>query len=187
MSILTDLNPQALLAKIAIAGIVVVVSASTGGYFAYKYEKSAYDAYVSKQAAASTAQVLSNKTALDQQAAAFKAQIDAIQKDHANEISQISSARDAALADSAVYAGRLRQYLSRPGVRPAGMPEAAASTGGANATGASQLSDGVSDLNWYLTNQFSLADTIAATLNEAEQVIAKDREVCNGSLPGITK
>jgi hypothetical protein len=186
VSILSVLNPESLAIKAAVVVLAVGTAFGYGHHVGYKGEKVKFDGFVSEQKAIAEKQVADNAAALKSQAAKYDADIATIKADHDAKIQHVQTERDSALADSATSAERLRRYIAGSGVKPATMPKVAASTGGANSAGNSGLPDGVSDLNRYLINQFSAADAIAVTLNEAEQVIAKDREVCNGQLPGVS-
>lgn len=186
MSILTDLNPQAILAKVAVVGAVAAGAFFWGHHVGYSGEKSAYDLYVANQKSAAESQVAANKSALAFQQTQFQLQMNQLQKDHSDEVENLTSQRDAALADSSKYAGQLRQYISRSHIVGAVVSGAGSGSAGTDAARQGGLLDGVSSLNWYLTQRFHDADVNAATLNEAIAVIAKDREICNGSLPGVT-
>lgn len=191
MSILSDLNPQAILAKVAIVGLALGGAYLWGHHSGFSSEKAAYDLYVSQQGQKADAQLADNKTALAFQQTQFQLEQDKLQKDHQNEIDSLSTARDAAIRDGDAWSGRLRSYLAAQHARvgAAVVPSAATGTGqpAAVSQGAGGLLDGVSSLNWYLTQRFHTADVNAATLNEAIDLIAKDRETCNGALPGVTK
>ncbi len=188
MSIITDLNPEALAFK-ALAGIAAAVAIFTWGHHVgYTGEKATYDLYVANQAKIAAMQVANNKIALDNQKAQFDLDQQKMEQDHAKALENISSARDAAIADSANSAERLRKYLAHPSARTVVVSGPATGPGqpATVSQGAGELSDGVSDFNRWLIDEFSRADTNAATLNEAIDLIAKDRAVCNGSIPGVT-
>jgi hypothetical protein len=189
VSILSDLNPQAVLAKVAIVGAAVLGAYLWGHHNGYSSEKAVYDLYVAKQGEKAEAQVAANKAALAFQQTQFQLAQNALEKNHADQIATLTSARDAAVADGDHYAERLRYYLSHPSVRTVVVSGSAASTGqpAADSQGAGGLPDGVSDLNRYLTQRFYTADVNATTLNEAIDLIAQDRATCNGALPGVTK
>lgn len=185
MSILTDLNPQAILAKVAVVGVVAAGAFFWGHHVGYSGEKSAYDLYVANQKSAAESQLVANKSALAFQQTNFQLQMSQLQKGNSDEVESLTKQRDAAKLDSGKYAGQLRQYLSRSHAGPV-VSGSGSGTGQPDQAGAGGLSDGVSSLNWYLTQRFYDADVNAAALNEAIAVIAKDRELCNGSLPGVT-
>lgn len=189
MSIISDINPQAILAKVAIVGAVAASAYLWGHHNGYSSEKAAYDLYVAQQAQQAESQVTANKSALLFQQTQFQLAQAKIEKDHTDEIANLASARDAAVADSGHYAERLRYYLAHSGGKPAGVSGSASSAvqSATDSQGAGGLSDGISDLNRYLIQRFYTADVIAATLNEAIDVIAQDRAVCTGALPGIIK
>jgi hypothetical protein len=189
VSILSDLNPQAILAKIAIVGLAVGGAYLYGHHNGYSSEKAAYDLYVSQQAQKAEAQAASNKAALAFQQTQFELAQAKIQKEHTDALAQVETARVSAVADSAHYADRLRYYLAHPSVRTVVVSGSSASATGtpADSEGASGQPDGVSDLNRYLTQRFYTADKVAATLNEAIDLIAQDRLTCNGKLPGVTQ
>lgn len=186
MSILTDLVPGSLAAKALIAVAVCGTLAGGGYYYGHKQEKAAFDDYVQTQKAAAEAQVIANQAALKKQSADFAAQVASIHSEYTDNAQHLQSARDAALASAASYSGELQRYLASPHVIRVTVPGAVASTNGVDAAGSGGLLDGVSSLNWYLTQRFSDADSNANTLNEAIALIAKDRAECNGSLPGVT-
>lgn len=183
---LTTLNPYWILAKVGIAVAVVGGAFFYGHHLGYSGEKSAYDLYVAQQKSAAEQQVAANKSALAFQQAQYSLQINKLQQDHSDEVANLTTQRDTALADSSKYSGQLRQYLSGSHRVAAVVPVASGSAAGTDSAGQGGLLDGVSSLNWYLTQRFHDADVNAATLNEAIAVIAKDREICNGSLPGVT-
>lgn len=189
MSILTDLNPQAILAKVAIVGAVAASAYLWGHHSGYSSERAEYDLYVAQQGQKAEFQVAANKSALLFQQTQFQLAQAKIEKDHTDEVANLASARDVAVADSGHYAERLRYYLAHAGGKSAGVPGSAASAvqPATDSEGAGGLSDGISGLNRYLIQRFYTADVIAATLNEAIDVIAQDRAVCTGALPGINK
>ena len=173
--------------KVLAAAAIGVALFTWGHHVGYTGEKAAYDLYVSQQKAATEAQVASNQAALKVQQAKYDSQIAFITQEHSNEITQIASQRDAALADSDHSAQQLRDFLAKPRpVRTVVVSGSGPSAAGANGASGDQSLDGVSYLNQWLIDQFSQFDATAATLNEAEAVIAKDRETCNGALPGVT-
>ncbi len=190
MSILTDLNPTSLAVK-ALAVVAVVGGAYALGHHAgYKGEKLVYDDYVLKQKDAAEAQVIANKNALDASKAAYDAQLKTIQSEYAKNAENLQTSRDAALASAADYSDKLRKYLatSHAGPQRAVLPGTGTGAEGTATVGQSQagLVDGVSSLNWYLTQRFGDADQTAVTLNEAIDLLEQDRKTCNGSLPGVT-
>lgn len=191
MSILTDLNPTSLAVKALVVVAVVGGAYAFGHHVGYKGEKLVYDNYVLKQADLSKQQVIDNKTALDAAKAAYDAQLKTIQSEYTQNAQHLQASRDAALADSANYAGKLRDYLAGTHASPsrAVLPGTQTGAQGTATSGksATQLVDGVSSLNWYLTRRFSDADQTAITLNEAIDVIAADRMTCNGALPGVNE
>lgn len=191
MSILSDLNPQAILAKVAIVGAAVAGAYFWGHHNGTASEKAVYDLYVSQQAAKGETQLADNKTALLFQQTQFDLQQTKLAKEHQDEIDSLATARDVAVRDGAVWSQRLRNYLAATHSSTGGVVVHGSSTGtDQSATGSESpggLLDGVSSLNWYLTQRFHTADVNAATLNEAIDLIAKDRETCNGALPGVTK
>lgn len=175
-----------------LGGTVAVVALAVGSFF-YGHHEGAdavqvkFNQYKTDQSTLANKQLSDNQAALAKQQKSFDDQIAAIQKDHANEVTDIEKRRDSALASSDYYAGQLRHFLNaKPGPTVAGVSAPAASANGANGSSAGGLPDGVSNLNWYLITRFSAADVIASRLNEAVAVIAKDREICNGTLPGVT-
>ena len=188
MSILTDLNPESLAIKALVVVAVVGGAYAFGHHQGYSGEKLVYDNYVLKQKSAADAQVIANKDALAAQKGQYDAQIKSLKSEYADNAQHLQASRDAAFASAASYAGQLRNYLAVSHASPqhASVPGAVASTSGTDTAGSNGLLDGVSSLNWYLTQRFSDADGIAAKFNEAVGVIAEDRKVCNGSLPGVT-
>lgn len=157
-----------------------------GHHVGYTGEKAVFDKYVSNQKTIADLQVSNNKLALSNQQEQFNQALSQIQQDHKDEVTKLGAARDAALADSDAYASRLREYIARAGQQSTGVPHPAASAAGATDAGSGGLYDGVSDLNWYLVQRFYLADQNASRLNMAIALLAEDRKICNGSLPGIT-
>jgi hypothetical protein len=188
MSILTDLNPTSIAVKALVVVAVVGGAYALGHHQGYKGEKLVYDNYVLKEKDAEQTQLIANQAALKAQQAAFDAQVKAIHSEYTENAQHLQASRDAALADSANYAGKLRDYLASSHASPQ-QPVVSGTQGGAAGTvnaGSTGLLDGVSSLNWYLTQRFSDADGLANKFNEAVQLIAEDRKVCNGSLPGVT-
>jgi hypothetical protein len=191
VSILSDLNPQAILAKVAIVGLAVGGAYLWGHHNGFASEKAAHDLYVSQQSQKGEAQLADNKAALLFQQTQFDLQQTKLVKDHQDEIDSLTTARDAAIRNGSAWAGRLRSYLAatHTSAGTPGVPIAPTGTGQPSAGSQSQsgLLDGVSSLNWYLTQRFHTADVNAAALNEAIDLIAQDRATCNGALPGVTK
>jgi hypothetical protein len=187
MSIITDLNPQAL----AVKTLIYVGAAGAlffGGYYlGYKHEKTAYDLYVTQQKVAAEAQEISNQNALAALAASDAAAVQTIKAQHNETVKQIEASRDAALSNLASSDQRLRAYLAGTGQQRPKLPHSAASAKGSAGAAPGGLFDGVSNLDWYLTYRFSDADSNTAALNEAVALLAEDRKICNGSLPGVSK
>jgi uncharacterized membrane-anchored protein YhcB (DUF1043 family) len=182
----TPFSLQALAVK-ALVGLAVVGGAFGGGYYlGFKHEKLVYDNFVLSQKDAAQKQLIANKDALDKQASANADQVRQIQSEYADNAQHLQAARDAALADSTASAQRLRQYLASSHAR-ATMPGASAGSVGTASQAADRLSDGVSSLNFYLVQRFHDADDNTAALNEAIDLLAADRQVCTGALPGVTK
>jgi hypothetical protein len=181
------MNPYALL-----GGIGAAVALAIGSYFYGHHEganavQAQFDSFKEKQATASAGQIASNVAALAFQQTMYGLQIAAIQKDHSDEVQAIQKRADDALASSNYYAGQLRKFLSASaGRKQPAVSGTAASATGANAASPGGQYDGVQRLNFWLVGRFTVADTVAAKFNEAVAVIAKDREICNGSLPGVT-
>jgi hypothetical protein len=191
VSILSDLNPQAILAQAAIVGLLAGGAYLYGHHNGYASEKAAYDLYVSQQAQKGETQLADNKAALLFQQTQFDLQQTKLVKEHQDQIDSLTAARDAAVNNGAVWSERLRSYLAAAHTRAGapGVPAASTGTGQPPADSQSQggLLDGVSSLNWWLTQRFHTADVNATTLNEAIDLIAQDRATCNGALPGVTK
>lgn len=190
MSIFTDLNPTALAVKALVVVVVVGGAYTLGHHQGYKGEKLVYENYVLQQKDAAQQQAIANKTALDAQKAAYDAQVQSIQSEYTENAQHLQTARDFALASAASYADKLRLYLasSHAVAKQPVVPGATPGAEGASAVVQSStgLLDGVSSLNWYLTQRFSDADKNAIALNEAIDRIDLDIKTCNGSLPGVT-
>jgi hypothetical protein len=185
MSILSDLSPTSLAAK-ALVGIAVIGAAFAGGYYeGFSREKLVYNDYVVTQKSAAQAQLIANQNALKSQQAAFDAQLKQIHSEYTDNANSLQASRDAALASAASYAGKLRDYLAGSHAQPV-VPGSKAGSKGTVDPGEGGLLDGISSLNWYLTQRFGDADDLANRFNYAVQVIAEDRKICNGSLPGVT-
>lgn len=176
------------LTKFAIGALVVAGAAGGmfvwGHHVGYTGEKAIYDKYVSDQKIAADEQKAANKNALAQQAAEFQMQMAAIEKDRTDAITHLTNQRDAALADRDRSAGQLRAFLARTDLGPE-VSGPAASGSGDHAAGQVRRIDGVSFLNQWLIERLGQCDVDAANLTTAQQVIAKDRETCNGHLPGV--
>lgn len=191
MSILTDLNPTSLAVKALVVVAVVGGAFAYGHHVGYKGEKLVYDDYVLKQGKAADDQVIANKNALAAQQASYDARLKSIQTEYAQNEQQLNVSLGAAFASASDYAGKLREYIAATHASPqrAVVPVAQSGARGTAASGQSTagLVDGVSSLNWYLTQRFGDADKTAIKLNEAIDLIAQDRLTCNGALPGVSQ
>lgn len=189
MSLVSDLNPQALAVKALVTVVAVTAIFAAGAYVGYRHEKLIYDNYVLKQKDAADKQLAENQAALKSIQAQHDAAVDQIHTEYTENAQHLQAARDAAIANASASADSLRRYIATAHVKQPGMSGAKGGSAGTPATGESSagLSDGVSSLNWYLTQRFSRADDVAIRLNEAIDLLAEDRRVCNGALPGVTK
>lgn len=185
MSILSDLSPPSLAVKVIVWAALIGATSAASCYLGYRHEKLVYDNYVLTQKVAAEKQTIANQAALKSQQDAFDAKLNQIHSEYTDNAMHLQASRNAALAAAADYSSQLQRYIASSHQRPS-MSDAQGSSAGTDTAGSNGLLDGISSLNWYLTQRFADADALAVKFNEAVQVIAQDREFCNGSLPGIS-
>lgn len=163
---------------------------AAGALFEYHHiQTTAVNDYKSKQAVVAEKQVATNQTAV----AAITAseaeglrQIAATAQESRNEIQKRNDAlvgTNAALTDTV---GKLQRRIASASQQPVVVSQTA--TGGSVADGAGDpaLPVGLADLVRFNTSQFKLADEDTVTITALQAVVAQDRQICNGSLPGVT-
>lgn len=166
-----------------LGGAVLVAAACAASfYYGHHVESLAFDAYKSQQAAVAAKQEAANRAALLVQQQADQAKMDQINQEHAGETDEIVKRRDALLAANRSLTQRLWVRTHSTDSKPA-VPEVGASEP-VDAQGSSAaLSDGSAK---FFIDEFAAADQLAADYAALQQVITHDREVCNGSLPGVS-
>lgn len=177
------MNPWAIL-----AGVGAALALALGGYFyGHHVESLAFEAFKAQKVAAAEKQVVSNHDAVAAISASEAAGLRTISATQQEQINDLTQRRDALVANNDDLARRLQQHLARPGKPAASVPQAATGTGRPDAAGDATLSVGLQQFTGWLTQRFYEADTLAVRLTAAQAVIQQDREICNGSLPGLTK
>jgi inactivated superfamily I helicase len=177
--------PPFALKLIGVAAALAIVAA--GAYYeGHHHEALAFDAYKVQQAELAQKQVTTNHDAVAAVAASEADGLRAISAHQQEQINEVQKRNDALVASNADLARRLRGYLTRTGGQPASVPAAASGGPVDHDAGDAALSVGLQQFTGWLTGQFYEADRIAVRLTAAQQVIVQDRQVCNGSLPGVT-
>jgi hypothetical protein len=169
-------NPYVILAAFGATIGLAVASFGIGHHIEYLE----LVAYQKTQAAAAEKQVADNKTALVKQQQADQAAMDKINQDHGVQLNEITQRRDALLTANRNLTQRLWVSTSS-GKQPSGVPQVGASGPDDAQSGRAALSYGSSK---FFYDEFAQADVDTATIAALQQIVAHDREVCNGSLPG---
>jgi hypothetical protein len=170
---------------VLLGGIVVIAGAALFGYVeGHRAEEAKFNLYKSQQAAAAEKQVAANKSALFVQQQADAAAVAKINQTHAENLNEITQRRDALLAANRSLAQRLYVRTADAGKQPAGVFKTGASGTVDAQAGAAALDQRSSQ---FFIDEFSAADQLAADYAALQQVILHDREVCNGSVPGVTQ
>jgi transposase len=169
-------------------GFVLIVGAAAGGYWKGHHDETmVFDVYKQEQAANAEKQVASNQHAVAaitaSEAAALRATASTLQESN----DELTKRRDALVADRAQLVSQLRTRLAGTGGRAAQLSSAPAAAGGSHATGDGALSVGLEQLVEFNGREFYEADLYADQLIAAQQVIVQDRQICNGSLPGVSQ
>lgn len=172
-----------------IGALVGAIALTFGGWYAGHHgEEQVFNAYKATQAAAAEKQVATNVTAV----AAISAseadglkQIAATAQESLNEIQKRNHAlvgNNAALSSTVAS---LQRRLTGASQQLAAVPKAGAGGSDDHAASDPALSIGLADLVKFNSAEFYAADQYAVNLNAAQQVIVQDRQICNGSLPGL--
>lgn len=176
--------PPLVLKALGILAALLVVAA--GSYYeGHHHEAAAFAAYKSAQAALAQQQVTTNHDAV---AAISASEADGLRKIAANaqeSRNEIHQRNDALVAANSALAGRLRSYLARTSQQPASVSTVAAGGPADHGAGDATLPVGLQQFTGWLTGQFYEADKLAVNLTAAQAVIVQDRQICNGTLPGI--
>jgi len=167
---------------------LTIVAAGTA-YEIHHIKTSAVKSYQTQQVVVAQKQVITNQAAIAgisaSEAAGLK-QIAATAQESRNEIQKRNDAlvgTNAALADTV---SRLQHRLANASQQPVVVSKAAASGPVPDGAGNAALSVGLEQLVKFNTYQFKLADENAVTITALQAVVTQDRQICNGSLPGVT-
>ena len=171
-------NPYAIL-----GGLLAVIALCVASFgFGHHVDHQAFVAYRETQAAEAEKQVAANRTALLDQQQADQAVMAKINQSRGDQINEITQRRDALLTANRDLSQRLYVAISSSGSAKPAVPTAG--TRGPVDDGGSQAEIPTTIAPW-LIDQFTQADSDAALVGALQQVVAHDRAVCNGSLPGI--
>lgn len=164
-------NPWAI-----VGALVAAIGLAIGGYFyGHHVEALAFDAYRAQQAA------VAQKAEADAQAAARAAEqsYDAKLADataaYQENLDALTKRRDALERQLADGSQRVYVTVARPGGN--GLPQTAPGAGRADEAVPAALSQRSAE---FFAGEFAEADQLAGLVNLAEQVIAQDRQTCNG-------
>ena len=164
-------NPWAI-----VGALVAAIGLAVGGYFyGHHVESLAFDAYRAQQVA------VAQKAEADAQVAARAAEqtYDSKLADataaYQENLDALTKRRDALERQLADGSERVYVTVARPGSN--GVPQAATAPGRADETVSAALSQRSAE---FFAGQFAEADRLASLVNLAEQVIAQDRQTCNG-------
>jgi hypothetical protein len=170
---------------VLLGGVAIVAAAALGGYvYGHRAEEAQFNLYKSQQAALAEKQVAANKTALLVQQQADVAAMDKINQAHGEQLNAITQTRDTLLAANSDLARRLYVRTASPGQRTSGVSKAGASGPVDAQAGEIELPQ---QLGSWLVGRFTEADDDANLVTALQQVVIHDREVCNGSIPGVTQ
>jgi hypothetical protein len=168
-----------------LGGVAIVAAAALGGYvYGHRAEEAQFNLYKSQQAALAEKQVAANKTALLVQQQADAAAMDKINQAHGEQLNEITQRRDALLSANRDLSQRLYVRTTSTGQRATGVSKTGAGGPVDAQAGTAALDQRSSE---FFIDEFSAADQLAAGYAAAQQVILHDREVCNGSIPGVTQ
>lgn len=168
-----------------LGGVVVVIGAALAGYvYGHRAEEAAFNLYKSQQADAAEKQVAANKTALLVQQKSDAAALDKINQSHGVAINEITQRRDALLSANRNLSQRLWALTAGPSKQSTGVSQTGPGAGVDAQAGAVELSP---VLGTWLVGRFTQADSNAALVTSLQAVVVHDREVCNGSIPGVTQ
>lgn len=161
---------------VIVGALVAAIGLAVGGYFyGHHVESLAFDAYRAQQAA------VAQKAEADAQAAARAAEQNydskladatAAYQENLDALTKRRDALERQLAD-----GSQRVYVTVARPRGNGVPETAASAGRTDQAVPAALSQRSAE---FFAGEFAEADQLVGLVNLAEQVIAQDRQTCNG-------
>jgi hypothetical protein len=161
-----------------------------GGYYeGHSREAAAFDTFKAQQAAIASQQVVTNHTAVAaisaSEAAGLK-QIAATATESRNEIQKRNDALVGNAAALATTVASLQRRLTGTSQQLAAVSKTGSSPGVPDGTGDGPLSVGLADLVKFNSAQFLAADDDTVTITGLQAVVAQDRLICNGALPGLS-
>lgn len=172
------LNPYVLL-----GGLLAVIAIATASFgFGHHVEYLSLVAYQKSQEAAAEKQLVANQTALNAQREADQAEMAHINQTHSGDLNEVTQRRDALLAANRNLTQRLWVATSPSVAKPV---VSSSGAGGPVDAGGNQTEIPPTLAPW-LIDRFTEADNDATLVTALQQVVVHDREVCNGSLPGVT-
>jgi hypothetical protein len=168
-----------------LGAVVVVAGAAISGYvYGHRVEEAQFNLYKTQQAAAAEQQVASNKTALLKQQQDDAAAMATINQTHAENLNEVTQRRDALLNANRDLSRRLYVVTASASKQPVGVSKAGASRPVDAQASEVELPQ---QLGTWLVGRFTEADDDANLVTVLQQVVVHDREVCNGSIPGVTQ
>jgi hypothetical protein len=173
-----------------IGGVLLAMAIVAAGatFEIHRVKTQAVDAYKQSQTVVAQKQVITNQTAvagISASEAAGLRQIAATAQESRNEIQKRNDAlvgTNAALADTV---SRLQHRLAGTNQQPVVVSKAAAGGREPDAASDATLPVGLADLVKFNAAQFLAADEDAVTITALQAVVTQDRQICNGSLPGL--
>jgi 2-keto-3-deoxy-6-phosphogluconate aldolase len=169
-----------------LGAVVVVAGAAIGGYvYGHRAEEVQFNLYKTQQKAAAEQQVAANKEALLKQQQDDAAQMAKLTQSHGVQVNEITQRRDALLNANRDLSRRLWVAVSTDAGQRATVVSQAR-TGGPVVAGTSEV-ELPQQLGGWLVDKFTQADKDADLVTSLQQVVVHDREVCNGSIPGVTR
>ncbi len=167
---------------------VIVVAAGTTAEL-HHIKTQAVATYKTEQAAVAQKQVVTNHATVAAISASEAAGLRKIAADAKESRDEIQKQYDAAAGSNAALTaavGKLRARLAYAGKQSTQLPQTGASGPAADGAGNAALPEGLAELVKFNAYQFKLADDDAVTVTALQKVVAQDRAICDGSLPGIT-
>jgi hypothetical protein len=175
------LKPYAIVAE-----IVLVIGLCFGCYgWGHHNESLVFEAYKSQQNSRAETQVADNKGELLVQERQQSAALAKIVQDQKGTIDETTKRRDALLADNQRLSLQLRGYLTGARSTAALVSSSTAGTGGSDAANDAAFLERLAKLSEFNTGQFGAADVNIATITALQAIIAEDRRICTGALPGV--
>jgi hypothetical protein len=165
---------------------VVVAGAAIGGYvYGHRAEEVQFNLYKTQQKAVAEQQVAANKGALLKQQQDDAAQMAKLTQSHGVQVNEITQRRDALLNANRDLSQRLWVAVST-GASQRATVVSQAGTRGPVAADTSEVALPRRLAPWVIA-EFTEADSDAALVTSLQAVVVHDREVCNGSIPGVTQ